>query len=182
MEYIIQALEKEKWQGHEIIFSDYADNCYDVDVTLENKNFSVSLNNKPLEQRRTIKYPNSLFASWLKDVQAWGVIDNNNLIAIIETASSDNNRLYISEMWVDEKHRRKGIATALLNVVKQRAIDEKRRAIFLETRSCNEHAIAFYISQGFTLIGFDSCAYSNDDIETFNVPLKFGMKLDADKV
>jgi len=43
---------------------------------------------------------------------------------------------------------------------KKQADKEGRRAIFLETRSCNKHAIAFYLKQGFALIGFDSCAFS----------------------
>lgn len=174
MDYEIVTLEKEKWQGHEIIFSDYADSCYALETVKMNDSFSITLNKKPLESRKEIKYPNRLFEPWLNEVQAWGVIENNQLVAVIETAASNNNRLYISELWVDEKYRRKGIANALMNVAKKRAIDEKRRAIFLETRSCNEHAISFYISQGFSLIGFDSCAYSNDDIGKYNVPLKFG--------
>jgi len=46
--------------------------------------------------------------------------------------------------------------------------------VYLQTWSCNEHAIDFYLSQGFKLIGFDSCPFSNEDVEKFNVPLKLG--------
>ena len=174
MDYSIHELEREKWQGHEIIFRDYADSCFKVSMDYKDDTFSASISKTPLAERKQIKYPNTLFGSWLNDVKAWGVIESERLIAVIETASSGNNRLYISELWVDEDYRRRGIASALMNVAKQRAVDEKRRMIFLETRCINEHAIDFYISQGFMLIGFDSCAYSNEDIETNNVPLKFG--------
>ena len=174
MEYKIQELEKEKWQGHEIMFCDYADSVYSMEIKREDGGFSVLLIKKPLEQRKEIKYPNKLFEPWLTNIKAWGVIESGQLIAVIETAAGNDNRLYVSELWVDEAYRRRGIATALMNTAKARAVEEKRRAIYLETRSCNEHAIDFYISQGFTLIGFDCCAYSNEDIKRNNVPLKLG--------
>jgi len=174
MDHKIQELDKKKWQGYEIMFCDYADSVYSMEILREDNGFSVRIVKKPLETRREIKYPNKLFEPWLNNVKAWGVIENEQLIAVIETAVGNDNRLYISELWVDEKYRRQGIATALMNMAKKRAIEEKCRVIFLETRSCNEHAIDFYISQGFTLIGFDSCAFSNEDINRDNVPLKLG--------
>ena len=44
------------------------------------------------------------------------------------------------------------------------AVSQKRRAIILETQSCNTNAIGFYLHQGFELIGFDTCCYTNNDI------------------
>jgi ribosomal protein S18 acetylase RimI-like enzyme len=54
---------------------------------------------------------------------------------------------------------------------KIRAKEEGLRAVHLHTWSCNEHAIAFYLSEGFRLFGFDSSRFSNEDIEKYNVPL-----------
>jgi hypothetical protein len=173
-QHSIQPLSPENWQGHEIMFKDYAENCYHIDVAQTDGGFNVSLQKRPLGKRKKIEYPEKLFQPWLKDVKAWGIIENGKLIAVIETSAGDRNRLYISELWVDERYRRLGIAKSLMDTAKKRAKDEKFRAIFLETRSCNEHAISFYISQGFTLIGFDTCVFSNEDIENYSVPLKFG--------
>jgi hypothetical protein len=49
--------------------------------------------------------------------------------------------------------------------------------LILETQSCDVSAIDFYLKQGFDLIGFDSAAYSNDDIEKKEVRLEFGLSL-----
>ena len=37
--------------------------------------------------------------------------------------------------------------------------------IVLETQSCNKKAIDFYVKHGFSLIGLDMYAYSNEDPE-----------------
>ena len=49
------------------------------------------------------------------------------------------------------------------------AQDFQPDAIMLETQSCNLHAIAFYRSQGFRLLGIDSCCYGNYDIARHEV-------------
>jgi ribosomal protein S18 acetylase RimI-like enzyme len=49
------------------------------------------------------------------------------------------------------------------------------RAMMLETQSCNENAIAFYIAQGFSFFGFDRSCYGNKDIENCEVRLELGL-------
>jgi len=44
----------------------------------------------------------------------------------------------------------------------------------LETQSCNTNAIGFYLHEGFTLIGFDLCCYSNRDPERKEVRIELG--------
>ena len=48
------------------------------------------------------------------------------------------------------------------------------RAIMLETQSCNTNAIGFYLHEGFTLIGFDLCCYSNRDADRKEVRIELG--------
>ena len=48
----------------------------------------------------------------------------------------------------------------------------------LETQSCNVVALAFYRSQGFKLIGFDTCCYTNRDIERGEVRFNMGIIFD----
>ena len=64
-----------------------------------------------------------------------------------------------------------------MNLAKEQAKLQRRRAIILETQSCNVRAIAFYRSQGFELIGFDSCCYTNIDVDRHEVRLDFGFYL-----
>ncbi len=51
---------------------------------------------------------------------------------------------------------------------------QNRRAIILETQSCNTNAIEFYLHEGFELIGFDTCCYTNNDIGRREVRLDLG--------
>ena len=57
---------------------------------------------------------------------------------------------------------------------KEIAVQQKRRAIILETQSCNTKAIGFYLHQGFELIGLDTCCYTNDDIGRREVRINLG--------
>ena len=110
---------------------------------------------------------------------AWGIIEDGKLVAAVETAVEElSNRLRISIIWVDEAYRRQGIGTALLDIAMQRALSEKRRVLMLETQSYNSDAIAFYLRYGFSLIGFDSCAYHNDDLERKEVRMELGIILE----
>lgn len=102
--------------------------------------------------------------------------EKEELIACVETCPEEwFNRLRVCELWVHENYRRQGIAHRLMAVAKEQARLERRRAIILETQSCNAGAIAFYRQEGFTLIGFDSCCYSNRDIERKEVRMELGI-------
>jgi len=78
---------------------------------------------------------------------------------------------------VDEKLRRQGTAAALMSLALKRADGEGRRAVMLETQSCNVAAISFYLKCGFTLMGFDACAYQNDDLQRGEVRIELGILL-----
>ena len=96
-------------------------------------------------------------------------------MAAIETAPEEwSNRLRITELWVDQCLRGQGIGHSFMELAKERARQEKRRAVILETQSCNVNAIGFYLHEGFTLIGFDSCCYRNNDLERKEVRVELG--------
>jgi ribosomal protein S18 acetylase RimI-like enzyme len=57
------------------------------------------------------------------------------------------------------------------------AKEKNARMLVLETQSCNVDAIRFYLAHGFQLIGFDTTAYSNQDIEKGEIRLELGLKL-----
>ena len=80
----------------------------------------------------------------------------------------------------DELQRR-GVGTSLMNLAREKAKEQKRRAIILETQSCNVRAISFYLNQGYELIGFDKCCYSNRDVERHEIRFNFGLYMDGEK-
>lgn len=183
--YEIISLPKEKWQGTPIPMRYTATEYYDVtveqtqagfQVTLEKKSFAAPVTHTPEEYA----FPDRLYQEHWEKASAWGIVKDGALIACIETCPEEwSNRLMVTELWVHEDYRRQGIARALMRLAKEQALREKRRALILETQSCNVGAIAFYLQEGFTLIGFDSCCYQNHDLVRKEVRLDLGILYDT---
>ena len=112
---------------------------------------------------------------WEK-AEAYGIVsDSGDLLACIEVCPEEwSNRLMVTELWVSDELRDKGIGKRLMDKAKEIAINQKRRAIILETQSCNVNAIGFYLHEGFELIGFDTCCYTNNDIKRREVRIDLG--------
>ena len=173
-------LSKEEWKGH-ILSMDYtADEYYDVRVEEKGGGFSVMMEKKKWDAPVThtsaeYDFPDRLYEDHWENACAWGVVRDGALVAAIETCPEIwSNRLRVTELWVDERYRRQGIGRSLMNVAKKQARTEHRRAVILETQSCNVNAIGFYRHEGFTLIGFDSCCYNNRDLERKEVRIELG--------
>lgn len=181
--YEIIYLDKEQWKGTRIPMPDYTTmEYYDVQVSTESNRFQIQLGRKELEKPivhmpEEYDYPDRLYADYWEKAYAWGMVDSNGqLLACIETCQEEwSNRLIVTELWVHEKHRRTGIGHTLMAIAKEQARLERRRAIVLETQSCNVNAIRFYLAEGFQLIGVDTCCYSNQDIERKEVRMNFGI-------
>lgn len=174
----IVQLEREKWQDYRLEFHYMSNTYYDVAIDRLNDDFQVTFVKKPFETPYEKMPDNSdrLFAPWWDDVKAWGIADNGKLAAVIETVAENwSNRLRVTELWIEDTSRRQGIGTALMDLAVARAKDEKRRALMLETQSCNEAVVAFYLKYGFTLIGFNACEYGNDDLARKEVRMEMGM-------
>lgn len=171
-------LDQEKWQDYCLQFHYISNNYYDVEIERTNDDFKVTFIRKPFATPYECMPSDTdkLFQPWWDDIKAWGIVESGQLAAVIETTIEEwSNRLRVTELWIDDQYRRQGIATALMNIAVMRAKDEKRRAIILETQSCNEGAIAFYLAYGFSLIGFDACAYQNNDLNRKEVRLEMGI-------
>lgn len=178
----IVPLPKEKWAGTIIPMGYTTSTYFDIDIKNNTKGIDIKLEEKIAEKPIThypeeYDFPDKLYQEHWEKAYAWGVLDDKeNMIACIETCPEEwSNRLMVTELWVHENFRRKGIAHELMAVVKEQARLERRRAIILETQSCNTGAIAFYKKEGFELIGFDTCCYSNNDRERREVRLDMGI-------
>lgn len=184
MNYEIIPLPKEKWKGTPILLKYTTNEYYDLE-TIENDDcFEVKMikkkfNNPVTHSPEEYDFPDSLYQDHWEKAEAFGIVgENNELLACIEICPEEwSNRLMITELWVKDELQRKGIGTALMNLAKKQAKLQKRRAIILETQSCNVRAIDFYRKQGFQLIGYDSCCYTNIDIEKHEIRFDFGFFL-----
>lgn len=180
MGYQIIHLPKEKWQGYPLPIRYETDRIYDVSVERTGDGFQMSMQLKKLDKpvvrgAEGSDYPDKLYEEWWPEACAWGVIEGEKLIAAIETCPENwSNRLRVTELWVHPDHQKKGIGRALMNVAKEQARLERRRAIMLETQSGNVSAIGFYLHEGFTLIGFDACCYTNQDLQRGDVRIELG--------
>ena len=185
-EYIdrIMPLERADWQNYLLPFHYVSHNYYNIEVIHSPAGFHVSFVKTQYDEpyEHLPDDTDKLFQTWRRGIKAWGIVDAGRLIAVIETAVEKwSNRLWVTEFWVDDAYRRQGIGTALMDTAMKRARDEKRRALILETQSRNENAIEFYLSYGFSLIGFDSCAYRNDDLVRKEVRMEMGILIEYGK-
>lgn len=180
MMYEVIHLPKDKWKGTIIPIGYTTDKYYDVvlnktdigyQIKIDKKDFAETKIHTPMEY----DYPDKLYADHYENAYAWGILRDGELIAAIETDSEIwSNRLRITELWVSEQYQKLGIGHELIEIAKEQARRERRRAIILETQSCNVNAIDFYQHEGFELIGMDSCCYRNNDLQRKEVRLEFG--------
>ena len=181
-QYEIVALPKEQWKGTPIPMATRNDSYYDFEISpLNHDGCTVSIVRKPAEQEivhtpEEYDFPDGLYQDHWEKAEAYGVVGTGGeMLACIEVCPEEwSNRLMVTELWVSEGLRRKGIGKRLMDKAKEIAVNQKRRAVILETQSCNTKAIAFYLSQGFELIGFDTCCYTNNDIGRREVRINLG--------
>jgi ribosomal protein S18 acetylase RimI-like enzyme len=180
-------LPKEEWKGTPILMRYTTEEYYDLEISRTADAFTVRMVKKRFDEPVThtpeeYDFPDRLYQDHWENAQAWGIVSREGgerrLLACIELCPEEwSNRLIVTELWVADELHRRGIGTRLMELAKARAAAENRRAIILETQSCNVRAIAFYLSQGFQLMGFDACCYSNRDIQRHEVRFDFGFFL-----
>ena len=174
-EHTIVPLPKAEWKGTPIPLKYTTEEYFDVEISecpdafeakLVKKKFDTPVTHTPEEY----DFPDSLYQDHWEKAEAYGMYTEENgerkMLACIEVCPEEwSNRLMVTELWVDDALHRQGIGTALMNKAKEVAKAQGRRAVILETQTCNVRAIAFYKSQGFRLMGFDKCCYTNRDVE-----------------
>lgn len=180
MEYEIVHLPRERWKGYVIKIGYTTEEYYDVSVEKQEDGFSVEMKKKSFKNPVThspeeYDFPDKLYADYWPEACARGILVGDKLAAAIETCPEEwSNRLRITELWVDDAFQKQGIGHALMEAAKEQARAEGRRAIILETQSCNVNAIGFYLHEGFTLIGLDTCCYANNDLQRKEVRIELG--------
>ena len=178
----IVPLPKQKWKGTLVPIRYTTDSYFDLELTetddsiqarMVKKQFAAPVTHTPEEYN----FPDKLYQDYWEQAEAYGILseETGELIACIELCPEEwSNRLMVTELWVADRFHRMGLGTRLMNLAKEKAKEQGRRAIILETQSCNVRAIAFYRSQGFRLIGFDTCCYANNDVARHEVRFNFG--------
>ena len=169
-------LPKDKYKGTLVPLNYRNDSYYDLEIgPFSGNGCRMALVRKKTEIfERT--HSDSLYQDYWENAEAYGVTgESGEVLACIEICPEEwSNRLLVTELWVSEELRGRGLGKRLMDKAKEIARSRKNRAVFLETQSCNTNAIGFYLHEGFELIGFDTCCYTNDDIGKKEVRLNFG--------
>src|SRR4030066_515626 len=151
---------------------------YDLSVCQSFESWKIDLALKPLENKLEKNYQGRLFEDHVEEPRVFAAMLGDRQIGWIELGYEKwNNRMRVWEFLVEEELRRKRIGLALMNHAVKIAKEKGARMLVLETQTCNVPAINFYLKFGFELIGFDTAAYSNEDIEKKEVRLEFGLKI-----
>jgi len=151
---------------------------FDVSVVREKGSWKIGLTQKPLEQPLENGFTGTLFEEHIEEPRAFAAVLNDEQVGWVEIGYEKwNNRMRVWEFLVKDEYRRKGVGTLLMSYAVRVAREKGARMLVLETQSCNVAAIDFYIKQGFNLIGFDSAAYSNTDVEKKEVRIEMGLAL-----
>lgn len=169
----IKKLDPVQWRGYGFTARYQTGGCWDI-VPVED-GFRMEHHSFGKVEERSFK--DTLFGEWLEAPVVYGAFQDGELLGIAEgSPESWNHRWRISNLCIfQEKHRRCGVGTALMEKMLEEAAP--MRMAVLETQTCNERAIAFYRKCGFEIIGFDLYAYSNHDPEAHEVRLEMGKKL-----
>lgn len=180
----IVPLPKEEWEGTILPMRYTTEHCFDLKMERNAQGYEITFHKQKLDSPVThvpeaYDFSDRLYQPHWEKAYAWGIVSEQEgtrkLLACIETCPEEwSNRLMVTELWVHEKLRRQGIGHRLMAIAKEQAWLEHRRALILETQSCNTGAICFYEQEGFSLIGFDSCCYSNRDRERKEIRLDMG--------
>ena len=178
----IIALPKETWKGTAIPLATRSNSYYDLEIhPLDSNGCVISLTRKQAEEEivhtpEEYDFPDSLYQEHWENAEAFGIVsEDGDLLACIEVCPEEwSNRLMVTELWVSDGLRHQGIGKRLMDKAKAIAASQHRRAVILETQSCNTNAIGFYLHEGFELIGLDTCFYTNNDIGRREVRINLG--------
>ena len=180
MAYRIEHLPAEAWKGTPIPLEYTSEYYYDVAVNRTAAGCDISIAKRRFETPVThtqaeYDYPDGLYAPWWEKAEAYGIIEDGALLAVIEVCPEEwSKRLMVTELYVAPALRGQGWGRKLMDLAKALTVEKGCRALMLETQSCNVNAVDFYRHMGFELIGFDTCCYTNRDIERREVRFNMG--------
>ena len=171
----IKELKKAEYAGRKFT-AKYKTNGY-YDIYASGKGFEIEY--KTFETTVEKSFDDEIFGEWLESPIAFGAFEKGELSGFVEgSMESWNNRFRISNICIfDDAKRGKGLGRSLMNAIETAAKNYDPRMIVLETQTCNEAAIKFYQKCGYSIIGFDMYAYTNDDPERKEVRIEMGKKL-----
>jgi len=174
---IVELAKKDAYL-REIVSRYSSSHYFDVSVFPESGSWRVELTRKAFEGRLDKNYHGKLFEDHIEEPRVFAAVLGDKQVGWIELGYEKwNNRMRVWEFLVEEEFRKRGVGTLLMKHAVKIAKDKGARMLVLETQTNNSNAIEFYLNFGFSLIGFDLAAYSNEDSSKKEVRLELGLNL-----
>lgn len=174
----IVELVKEELPLSKLKFRYFTKEHYAVTILRKKDRWEVKLVLEALPELTEKQFEGGLFQDFVDEPRVFAAELKDKQVGWMELGFHKwNNRMRIWELLVEEGFRRKGIGSLLVDHAIRLSKERRARMLVVETQSCNVPAINFYLKKGFELIGFDTAAYSNEDIERKEVRLEFGLKM-----
>lgn len=82
----------------------------------------------------------------------FGVYDNGNLCGYFAVKPEEDDRFFLSKLYLSKEKRGKGIARSMLSRVFEEAKMAGKNSVYLTVNKHNDHAIAVYKYVGFVVI------------------------------
>ena len=156
----------------------YTSNSYfDLCVETRDSGWSFTFEERTFEEPLVHEEEYPLMRDYKGETEVWAAYVGGREAGLLQIGMDWNRGLRVWDICVNPEFHRRGVGTALMNRCKERAGALGARRIIIETQSCNANAIRFYLSQGFSLGGFDNSCYGNDDVERKEVRLEMIMLL-----
>ncbi len=164
------AVESDIQRLFELDHSYQTDTVWQLDRISSENIFTASFREIKLPRTIKVDYPHSL--ENLND----GLARSQLLVASVDEALTgyvkleerlSSNAVWIADLVVDVRERRKGIGRALMVAVQKWAFQRRFGKIVMEMQSKNYPAICFAIKTGYQFSGFHDHYYINQDIALF---------------
>ncbi|WP_223702196.1 GNAT family N-acetyltransferase [Sutcliffiella deserti] len=175
---IRQIYQKNYPTGKKVFYKYTSEKYYEFYFESNDKGWNFSLIEGTFKELFEKNYEEEIFEPYKEGSEVFLAELNEEEAAVMVIQHMEwNNTLLIHDLYVDNRFKKNGIGSSLIEVAKKRAIELSVRAITLETQTSNYPAIQFYKKNGFELIGFNNISYSNEDVKKNEVRIEMGYTL-----
>lgn len=155
----------------EIDHSCTTDYVWQMDRVVDLRQLSVSFREIRLPRSIRIEYPHGsdqIVDNWKNSAGILIAVLSGETVGYVSISDHLAARsAWITDLAVSEKHRRQGIASALLFSAQDWASQRKLRRVVLEMQSKNHAAVRLAFKVGFEFCGYSDQYFANQDIALF---------------